>query len=415
MEKCHHCGGPLRGGEKICPLCGASLSGGRFLKDQPKHRSRAPLWIALAVALVFIVGIGGFFLLRGGQAPGSQLSQPPVTEPPVTEAPTTEPPATEAPATEPPTTEPPPVYRNPLNGELLDEPYTGRIFISTISNIPDALPHVSANQADIIFETFVNYSIIRCIGLYSDISQVEQIGSIRSTRLMFNDITQHYDAILFHAGGSNQVLADAKARGIENFSVDTWDAVQAGISVRDDYRRRNIGWEHCLLALGPKMEEYAAAQGYSLEGDPDKDYLLRFNEDGTPADGEQAEHITITITEKSNRKDTVLDYNSDTGRYVYSQYGKVMTDGITGEEETYRNIIVMFAQISREGMYQVADFCAGGEGLFACGGKLIPIQWGSDGEDQPFWFRTMDGQDLELGVGNTYIAITEPDSKIVYE
>ena len=392
-------------------------SGGRFLREPPKpRRSKAPLIIALGLALVLLLGIGGFFLLRGGVG-NALLAQPETTEPPTTETPT-EPPTTEAPTeaeTEPPTTEPPPVYRNPLNGELLDEPYTGRIFISTISNVPDALPHVSANQADIIFETFVNYSIIRCIGLYSNISQVEQIGSIRSTRLMFNDITEHYDAILFHAGGSSQVLADAKARGIENFSVDTWDAVQAEISVRDDYRRRNIGWEHCLLALGPKMEEYAAAQGYSLEGDPDKDYLLRFNEDGTPAGGEAAEHITITITERSNRKDTVLDYNPETGRYVYSQYGKVMTDGITEEEETYRNIIVMFAQISREGMYQVADFCAGGEGLFACGGKLIPIQWGCDSEDSPFWFRTMDGEELELGVGNTYIAITEPDSKIVYE
>lgn len=392
-------------------------SGGRFLREPPKpRRSKAPLIIALGLALVLLLGVGGFFLLRGGVG-SALLAQPETTEPPTTETPT-EPPTTEAPTeaeTEPPTTEPPPVYRNPLNGELLDEPYTGRIFISTISNVPDALPHVSANQADIIFETFVNYSIIRCIGLYSNISQVEQIGSIRSTRLMFNDITEHYDAILFHAGGSSQVLADAKARGIENFSVDTWDAVQAEISVRDDYRRRNIGWEHCLLALGPKMEEYAAAQGYSLEGDPDKDYLLRFNEDGTPAGGETAEHITITITERSNRKDTVLDYNPETGRYVYSQYGKVMTDGITEEEETYRNIIVMFAQISREGMYQVADFCAGGEGLFACGGKLIPIQWGCDSEDSPFWFRTMDGEELELGVGNTYIAITEPDSKIVYE
>lgn len=392
-------------------------SGGRFLRESSgRRRSLAPLWITLAVVLVVALGVGGFFLLRG-IAGDALLAQPETTVPPTTQ-PSTEAPTTEAPTeeeTEPPTTEPPPVYRNPLNGELLDAPYTGRIFISTISNVPDALPHVSANQADIIFETFVNYSIIRCIGLYSNISQVEQIGSIRSTRLMFNDITEHYDAILFHAGGSSQVLRDVKARGIENFSVDTWDAVQAGISVRDEYRKRHIGWEHCLLALGPKMEEYAAAQGYSLEGDPDKDYLLRFNEDGTPADGETAEHITITITEKSNRKDTVLDYNPDTGRYVYSQYGKVMRDGITEEEETYRNILVMFAQISREGMYQVADFCAGGEGLFACGGKLIPIQWGCDSEDSPFWFKTMDGEELELGVGNTYIAITEPDSKIVYE
>ena len=394
-----------------------SQSGGRFLREPPKpRRSKAPLIIALGLVLVLLLGVGGFFLLRSGVG-SALLSQPETTLPPTTEPTTeeaTEPPTTEE-VTEPPTTEPPPVYRNPLNGQLLDAPYTGRIFISTISNVPDAVPHVSACKADIIFETFVNYSIIRCIGLYSNISQVEQVGSIRSTRLMFNDITQHYNAILFHAGGSGQVLTDAKNRGIENFSVDTWAAVQAGISVRDEYRRRHIGWEHSLLALGPTLEDYAASLGYSLEGDPDKDYLLRFNEDGTPAGGETAEHITITITEQKNRKDTVLNYNPETGRYEYSQYGKLMRDGVTDEVEAYRNVIVMFAQISRNGMYQVADFCAGGDGLFACGGKLIPIQWGCDGEDQPFWFKTMDGQELELGVGNTYIAITQPESKVVYE
>ena len=69
------------------------------------------------------------------------------TEPAPTEAvPVTE--ATTAPETQPTveetvpeTTEPAPAYFNPLNGEPLDEPYTGRIFAVTISNIHDALPH----------------------------------------------------------------------------------------------------------------------------------------------------------------------------------------------------------------------------------------------------------------------------------
>ena len=62
--------------------------------------------------------------------------------PAATEATTalTEAPATEATETTEAPTEPPVVYRNPLNGEVLDEPYTGRIFAVTISNIRDALP-----------------------------------------------------------------------------------------------------------------------------------------------------------------------------------------------------------------------------------------------------------------------------------
>ena len=70
------------------------------------------------------------------------------------------------PATEPttvPTTEPE-VYFDPLNGEILDAPFDGRIYASTISNTYDAsIPHVSAYKADILMETFVNGSITRCL------------------------------------------------------------------------------------------------------------------------------------------------------------------------------------------------------------------------------------------------------------
>lgn len=413
MKKCENCGAPLAPDAHICPYCG-KRSGGRFLKESaPAKRSFKP-WIPVIIVIVLAVAAVGFLMLdgQGGKPapttePLLQETAPPTTEPP-TQPPTTEPP------TEPPT-EPAPVYRNPLNGEILEEPYQGRIYISTISNVPDALPHVSANQADIVFETFVNYSIIRCIGLYTNISEVEQIGSVRSTRIMFNDITEHYGAILFHAGGSSQVLTDARQRGIENFSVDTWDATQFGVSVRDDHRRRTIGWEHCLLALGPMIEDFAEHNGYSTQGDPEKDYFLRFAEDATPADGEKAENITITITQGKYKKDTVLNFDPELNKYIYSQYGKVMEDGVTGEAESYTNIIIMEAQISMNGMYQQADFVAGGEGYFATGGKIIPIVWSCDGEDQPFRFTTLDGEELQLNVGNTYIAITQPEFSLIYE
>ena len=140
-----------------------------------------------------------------------------------TQAPATE--ATEAPTetTEAPT-EPPVVYRNPLNGEVLDEPYTGRIFAVTISNIRDALPHYGTMEADILMEMWVNGSIIRDLALYTDVSKAEAIGSVRSDRLMFNQIVKMYDAVLADAAGSDQVLNDAKNTGVNRMTIDTGDA-----------------------------------------------------------------------------------------------------------------------------------------------------------------------------------------------
>lgn len=345
---------------------------------------------------------------------GAKAETPETTAAPVqtTAAPTEA--ATEAATV--PTTEPEPVvYFNPLNGEILDEPFTGRIFASTISNIRDAIPHVGVNDADILMEMFVNGSIIRCLALFTDISDVESIGSTRSTRLMFNDIAQHYDAILTHAGGSDQALADAAARGIDNFSIDTWVVSTTGASFRDEERSRTLGWEHCLMGVGPGIMAYAESQGMALTQPADKDYCLTFTEDGTPADGEVAEKITIELTYNGSRKETIMEYDFSLDKYVFNQYGKAMADGETGEPEAFRNVIVMYTSIHLNGIYHEADFVAGGTGYFACGGKLIPITWTCDSEDSPFRFLTEDGQQLDLGMGNTYIAICSSESPVTWE
>ena len=307
------------------------------------------------------------------------------------------------------------VYTNPLTGEVLDAPYSGRIFVVSISNTPEVLPHVNAMKSDIIFESFVSDSIIRCWGLFSDISAIDRIGPVRSTRLMINDIADHYSAVLLHAGGKTNVLQDMADRGLDNIRLDTWDALQYGASVRDEEREKMVGYEHSLLVLGDTIYDYAESLGISLEGEKDKDYLLRFAQDGTPAGGEPATHIVYRINHRDMWKETILDYDAELGKYVYSQYGEVMYDNDSGEKEAYTNVILLRANVSRSGAFQVADFVAGGEGYFACGGKIIPILWGANGEQEPLWFTTTDGQPLQLGVGNTYIAITDSTKGLIYE
>ena len=48
------------------------------------------------------------------------------------------------------------VHRNPLNGEVLEEPYVGRVFAVSINNVYAALPHHGISQADVFFEMFIN-------------------------------------------------------------------------------------------------------------------------------------------------------------------------------------------------------------------------------------------------------------------
>ncbi len=306
----------------------------------------------------------------------------------------------------------PEVFRNPLNGEILEDAFTGRVFASTISNLQENLPHVGVNHADVIMEMYVNMNnVVRCLALFTDIEAADAVGSTRSTRPIFNDIAQHYDLVLAHAGGSDTALNDAANRGIDHFNVDSWEVAQTGASYRDTQYRRS--YENSLFMVGGAFRDYAASKGVAME--LEKDYGFRFAEDGTPAEGVGAETISWTMVYGQAKKNTSFVYNAEMDRYVWNQYGKEMQDQITGEPEAFTNVIVMFANITNNGLYHAADFVAGGTGYYANGGKLIPITWACDDEDSAFRFMTEDGEALEMGVGNTYIAIMTPESPVAWE
>ena len=306
----------------------------------------------------------------------------------------------------------PPVLRNPLNGEILDEPFTGRIYANTVSNLKENMPHVGVNHADVIMEMYVNMNnVVRCLALFSDIESVDAIGSTRSTRPIFNDIAQHYDLVLTHAGGSSTALQDARLRGIDNFNIDSWEVAKHGASYRDTQYKRS--YENSLFGVGPAIKAYAESMGVAME--LEKDYGFRFADNGTPENGEAADKIALTMVYGQAKKDTSFVYHPELGKYVWNQYGMEMRDQITNELEGFTNVIVMFANITNNGIYHAADFLAGGNGYYACGGKLIPIVWACDDEDSAFRFMTNEAEPLEMGVGNTYIAILTPESPVTWE
>lgn len=306
----------------------------------------------------------------------------------------------------------PEIFRNPLNGEILEAPFTGRVYANTVSNLQENLPHVGINHADVVMEMYANMNnVVRCLALFTDIEAVDAIGSTRSTRPIFNDIAQHYDLVLSHAGGSDTALADAANRGIDNFNIDSWEVAKTGASYRDTVYKRS--YENSLFGVGTGIKAYAESRGIAME--LEKDYGFRFADEGTPADGEAADRISMTMVYGQAKKDTSFVYNAEMDKYIWNQYGREMRDQITDELEGFTNVIVMFANITNNGIYHAADFVAGGTGYYANGGKLIPIVWACDDEDSAFRFMTNEAEDLEMGVGNTYIAIVTPESPVTWE
>ena len=95
------------------------------------------------------------------------------------------------------------VFRHPLTGEVLEEPWKGVAAASTINNAPDALPQYGISQADVFYEIEVEGGITRMLAVFTDMEEVGSIGPVRSARSYFNNITAAYNIPLFHCGGSN--------------------------------------------------------------------------------------------------------------------------------------------------------------------------------------------------------------------
>jgi len=303
-------------------------------------------------------------------------------------------------ATEP---DPGPHY-NPLNGQLMDQAYNGRVFAVTINNVEVALPLRGINSADLFFEMYVNSYATRGLALFSDVTDLVAVGSVRSFRQNFADIGLAYDAIVFHAGNGRY------ARGLDQIDANE------GFGFRDNNRFKNQGysWEHTLFATGEDLVEAATAKNFELKRSG-RDYGLRFVEDGTPVDGENATEIEIVLTLDRATKRNIMKYDEDLGKYIFWQYGEEQIDENTGESIRFENVIVMLAEVENVDSYHIADLNTSGEGYYACGGKIVPIKWAREAETDPFVFTLADGTVLNQGVGSTYIAIAPIGSPVNYQ
>ncbi|MBQ8238950.1 MAG: DUF3048 domain-containing protein [Oscillospiraceae bacterium] len=374
---------------------------------------RKTLFALLAALLATVLVFAGCV----DEAAPTTLPSTEATTEAATAEPTTEP--TTEPPTDPPTeapTEPP--ITNPLTGETLDAPLENRIVGVTINNVKPALPHVGVQEADLYFEMFVNDYATRGLALFTDIDQVEQIGSVRSMRYNFTDIGVGYDAIICHSGGSDSVLSDAKNSGVAQMNIDT--SSRSSYSFRDSGRRNSgYSWEHCLFVDGTGIYAKAQSSGFRTSMNQEKDYGLTFSAESGTANGENADTVSITFNHKGYTKNSTFSYDEASGKYLFSQYGLKMNDGGTGEGVSFKNVIAIVTSVTNKSAsgntYHVADLEGSGSGYLACNGKIVPITWHRAGPNATFSFTLADGTPADLGVGNSYIGICPTASTIGWE
>lgn len=316
-------------------------------------------------------------------------------------------------------TDPPGMYRNPLNGEILNAPYTGTPVAVLINNLDACLPQYGINEADFYYEIETEGGITRCLAIFSDISQAESVGPVRSVRTFFNSVAASYGAPIVHCGGSDRGING----GYEDSDkkIPDWQHVNEQLKGyyffrnEDRYNYQGYNWEHTLFAKGEKLAQAMKDQGYTKT--TSVDFGIAF-EDVVALEGETANTVTITFR---GGKTTKMTYDAATGLYTMHQYGDTTIDALTNETTTFKNVISLATDqwnvrdtgYSRS-YYELTE--TEGVGTLAIDGQIVPIKWARDGLTDSFTYTLEDGTPVTLAAGRTYVAIVgDTDTPAVYE
>lgn len=338
---------------------------------------------------------------------------------------TTPTPSTQAQApaeTTPPTTVPAPTepvevlaYRHPLNGTPIAKPWSGQVVAVMINNLKAALPQCGISSADLYYEIEVEGDITRCLAVFSDVSQVREIGPIRSVRTVYNSIAASYDAPIIHCGGSPG-LGLAGKYDVSGEVLPNWEHIDQGTNGSYFFRageryEKGYAWEHTLFTTGEMLQQALVAN--KLNTPTDKEYGLQFSEDVVLA-GSDASEVTVKF---KGGKTTTLKYDAATGRYSLYQYNQDIIDSNNGNVVSFKNVIAIYAnqKYAYDGVHKLYETIGSGEGYAAINGKIVPIIWNRPDVNGPFTYTLADGSPLTLDVGSTYVAVVGIKHPITYK
>lgn len=342
----------------------------------------------------------------------AEPSTEPSTVPATTVAPTTVPSttaATEA-TTEAPTEPAGTEIVNPLNGS--DVPMVNRPVAAVINNHYSALPQRGTSGADMIFEFLAdNCAITRLLAVFSDVSEIGDIGPIRSARPYTFSTARGYDAFYIHFGSSAEASSMIYATDWDDMNGISYDGVYF---YRDQNRlNQGYGYEHTAFTTGADILDFIANKDirFATNGSPDYGYVF----DDGKMDGEPATEINVQFGWLDKR--SYLEYDEGTGLYTAYEYGDPFYDEDAGVNLTFRNAIVIFVDtnVHEEGIHVVYDLISSGEGVLCRDGVQVPILWHRDSQDDPFHFTYEDGTPASLGVGKTYVALVPLNNQCTFE
>lgn len=277
-----------------------------------------------------------------------------------------------------------------------------------IDNHNQAWPQVGLQKAYMVYEAIAEGGETRLMALFKGVD-VEQIGPVRSARHYFLDYAMENDAIYVHFGWSPQAQSDIKKYSINNINGIEEDGVTF-------WRTKKKSAPHNALTSTEKILKSAQNKKYRTTS-TEKSVLNYVTDEVNLEDGQSAVSITIP---HSNLQTVKYEYDETNKVYKRSARKKAQTDWTTGESLTTKNIIVTMCdnfdlndgeKKGRQTLKNIGTF----DGYYLTNGKAIKIKCIKNARDEKTVYQDLQGNEINVNDGNTWVNICPTDAKIVIQ
>ena len=295
---------------------------------------------------------------------------------------------------------------------------TDRPIAVMIDNHSGAWPQANLNKAYLVYEIVVEGGETRLMAVFKG-QNLDKIGPVRSSRHYFLDYALENDAIYVHHGWSPQAQSD-----ISNLGVNNINGIQESGS--DFWRVKDKSSPHNLFTSTESILKIAKRKDYAITSK--KKSILNYVADEVELDKKyqnsnsnqsSVQAINITIPH-SNLQTVKYEYDANTKTYKRYARNKLQTDYITGDPITTKNIIITICDNytltdsenkGRQGLKNIGTF----EGYYITNGQAIKIKCIKSDRKEQTVYKDLDGNEIEVNDGNTFVNICPTDAKVVIE
>lgn len=260
--------------------------------------------------------------------------------------------------------ETPAPYVFPLTGLPSEQEAKSRPFMVMVENSPIARPQTGLDQADIVYEILAEGEITRFVAVFQS-HAAKAIGPVRSIRPYFVEIGDALDAVIVHAGWSQDAMDIMAGRKLAHLDQVYGD---------DAYYWRSADRKapHNLYTSVDKMKQGAEARKFRKEWNGP---ILTFAKDRkTALQGQPVMRIQIPYIQGY---EVSYEYDSAAGMYKRFMEGKPHDDKETGKQLTATNVLVLESKhriLDKEGRRDV-DVFGPGKGVMLQQGVAQDVTW----------------------------------------